>query len=123
MFGRAPRHRGSTVRMADEGEKDKRKFAKNFLEKWAKAEREGRPVEETLKEVEAALKISGNNPGLWFRKGVLLSELEKWELALESLRKAESLDPTLPRLQVVLSFVLGRLGLTQEAAEASQRAT
>ena len=91
--------------MADEGEKDKRKFAKNFLEKWAKAEREGRPVEETLKEVEAALKISGNNPGLWFRKGVLLSELEKWELALESLRKAESLDPTLPRLQVVLWLV------------------
>jgi len=108
--------------MGDEGEKDQRKFAKDFLEKWAKAEREERPVEESLKEVEAELERSATNPGLWFRKGVLLSQLEKWDPALESLRKAESLDPTLPRLQVALSFVLGRLGRPEEAAEANQRA-
>src|SRR5437867_10640929 len=92
--------------MAEDREKERRKFAKDFLEKWAKAERAERPVEEVIAEVEDSLARTPDDPNLWFRKGVLLSELERWDRALESLRKAEALDPTLPRLQTLLLFVL-----------------
>jgi len=105
--------------MADEKE---RKFAKDFLEKWARAERERGTADEALVRVDEALKENPENPGLWFRRGSLLVELERWADALEAFRQAESRDPAFPRLNEALAFTLGKLGRPAEAAEAHRRA-
>ena len=90
-------------------EEKEKKFAKDFLEKWSRAEREEGPADEALKDVDEALRARPEDPGLWFRRGSLLTDLERWDEALEAFRKVEAVDPAFPRLYVGLSFVLARL--------------
>jgi len=106
--------------MPDEKEKG-RKFAKDFLEKWSRAEKEEGPAEEALAAVEESLKAAPEDPKLWFRRASLLTDLERWDDALAAFRHVEAIDPAFPRLFVGLSFVLTRLGRAEEAAEAQRR--
>ena len=99
-----------------------KKFAKDFLDKWSRAEREEGPADEALKEVDEALRERPDDPGLWFRRGSLLTDLERWDEALEAFRRVEALDAAFPRLYVGLSFVLTRLGRAEEAAAAQRKA-
>src|SRR3990172_5651593 len=105
--------------MADERP---RKFAKDFLEKWARAEREEGPADAALERVDEALKASPQDPALWYRRGTLLLDLERWDDALEAFRRVEGLAPPPPRLQDDLAFALGKLGRTEEAAKAQEKA-
>ena len=106
--------------MPDEKEKE-RKFAKDFLEKWTRAEREEGPADEALVRVDEALRAAPDDPKLWFRRASILTDLERWGEALEAFHRVEAIDPAFPRLFVGLSFVLARLGRTEEAAEAQRR--
>jgi len=103
-------------------EEKERKFAKDFLEKWARAEKEEGSAEDALKQVDEALKENPYDPALWFRRASLLTDLERWEEALEAFRGVESLDPAFPRLYVGLAFVLNRMGRVEEAAEEQKKA-
>src|SRR2546427_10957686 len=105
--------------MPEDGEK---KFAKDFLEKWARAEREEGPADEALQRVEEELKGKPDDPALLFRRGSLLVDLERWAEALEYFRRVEALDPKHPRLYVALAYTLTKLGRAEEAAEAEAKA-
>lgn len=102
--------------MPDEKEREK-KFAKDFLEKWARAEREEEPAEDALAREEEAVRSNPEDAAAWFRRGLVLADLERWADALTSLEKAEALQGDIPRIHLAKSYVLSRLGRPQDAAE------
>src|SRR3989454_9076996 len=103
-------------------EEKPRKFAKDFLEKWARAEREEGPAGEALAKIDEELKASPDDAARWYRRGSLLLDLERWEEALAALRRVEDLAPEYPRLHLALAFALGKLGRPDDAAAAQQKA-
>src|SRR5437867_327525 len=103
-------------------EKPERKFAKDFLEKWSRAEREEGPADEALRKVDEELKLRPDDAGLWWRRGTLLLDLERWQDALDAFQRVESVDPRYGRLYVAIAFVLGKLGRFDEAVVAQRKA-
>src|SRR6266581_3219360 len=103
-------------------EEKPRKFAKDFLEKWGRAEREEGPADEALAKLDEELKEYPDDAARWYRRGSLLLDLERWEEALAALRRVEELAPAHPRLHLALAFALGKLGRPDEAAAAQHKA-
>lgn len=79
-----------------------------------------------LKEAVAALKqateIDPQFAQAWYNLGLGYSASQQPELALESLRRAESINPNHPQYPYARATILARLGRTQDARAAAERA-
>ena len=72
--------------------------------------------------MEKAVKLDPKFAQAWYNLGLAYSALDKSELALESLVRAESLDARSPQIPYARATILARLGRASEARAAAQRA-
>ncbi|MCK4444638.1 MAG: tetratricopeptide repeat protein, partial [Thermoplasmata archaeon] len=106
-------------------EKDKR-FTEDFIRKWSRAG--GAPKkrvsknERILKNQEEILKKDPRNHKIWFARGILLAEMERYEEAIRCFDAAIKLDPSNKAVYNSKASALMQIGDVEESVKWFKRA-
>lgn len=103
--------------------KGKKRFTKEFVDKWTKTtEEEKSPEEAILEKQKKLLEKDPKSVRVWYANGLLLMDMTRNEDALKSFDRVIEIDPGHAGVWNARAEVLRRLGRTEEAAESLKKA-
>jgi tetratricopeptide (TPR) repeat protein len=79
-------------------------------------------LDQTIAALEKAVRLDPRHGRAWFNLGLARNSLGQGEAALEALLRAEAVTPDDPQIPYARATILVRLGRTQEARVAAERA-